>query len=130
EGPGDLVPDAHPGLDAHTRARGHVVALDPAGRGHEAAARVLAVDPELEGVAAADGVLVEDALPGGDAQLAAHQVHSGDLRGHGMLDLEPGVDLEEREGAVDADQELAGAGADVAGLAHDRLRGASQLTVT
>src|SRR5699024_9104064 len=51
EGPGDLVPGAHPGLDAHTRARGHVVALDPAGRGHEAAARVLAVDPELEGVA-------------------------------------------------------------------------------
>src|SRR5699024_902207 len=68
---GDLVPGAHPGLDAHARARGYVVALDPAGRGHEASARVLSVDPELEGVAAADGVLVEDPLPGGDAQLLA-----------------------------------------------------------
>ena len=40
-----------------------------------------------------------------------------------MLDLEAGVDLEEGDGAVLADQELAGAGADVAGLAQDRLGG-------
>ena len=39
-----------------------------------------------------------------------------------MLDLEAGVDLEEGDGAVLGDQELAGAGADVAGLAEDRLR--------
>ncbi len=38
-----------------------------------------------------------------------------------MLDLEPGVDLEEGDGAVLGDQELAGAGAVVAGLAQDRL---------
>ena len=40
-----------------------------------------------------------------------------------VLDLEPGVDLEEGDRAVLADQELAGAGADVAGLAQDRLGG-------
>ena len=40
-----------------------------------------------------------------------------------MLDLEPGVDLEEGDGAVLGDEELAGAGADVAGLAQDRLGG-------
>ena len=38
-----------------------------------------------------------------------------------VLDLEAGVDLEEGDGAVLADEELAGAGADVAGLAQDRL---------
>src|SRR6202041_469329 len=44
------------------------------------------------------------------------------------LDLQPGVDFEERDGAVLADQELAGAGAHVAGLAEDRLgRGAQDV---
>ena len=38
-----------------------------------------------------------------------------------MLDLQPGVDLEEGDGAVPGDQELAGAGADVPRLAEDRL---------
>ena len=38
-----------------------------------------------------------------------------------MLDLEPGVDLQEADRAVLADQELAGAGADVLRLAQDRL---------
>ena len=45
----------------------------------------------------------------------------GDLLGDGVLDLEPGVDLEEGDGAVLADEELAGAGADVPRLAQDRL---------
>ena len=38
-----------------------------------------------------------------------------------MLDLEAGVDLEEGDGAVLGDEELAGAGADVLRLAQDRL---------
>ncbi|MDQ0959544.1 hypothetical protein QFZ66_003422 [Streptomyces sp. B4I13] len=44
-----------------------------------------------------------------------------------MLDLEPGVDLQERDRAVDADEELHGAGADVAGLLQDGLGGGVQL---
>src|SRR5690606_15909487 len=46
-----------------------------------------------------------------------------DLLGHGVLDLQAGVDLEEGHGHVSADQELARARADVAGLAQDRDRG-------
>ena len=66
-------------------------------------------------------VVVAELLAVGDAELLAHQVDAGDLLGDRVLDLQPGVDLEEGDGAVLADQELAGAGADVAGLAQDRL---------
>ena len=69
------------------------------------------------------GVVVAELLAGGDAEHLADQVDAGDLLGHGVLDLEPGVDLEEGDGAVLGDEELAGAGADVAGLLEDRLGG-------
>jgi hypothetical protein len=44
-----------------------------------------------------------------------------------MLDLQPRVDLQERDGPVGGDEELAGAGADVSDLAQDRLRRGVQL---
>ena len=65
--------------------------------------------------------VVAERLAGGDAQLLADQVDAGDLLGHRVLDLQAGVDLEEGDGAVGAHEELAGPGADVAGLAQDRL---------
>ena len=49
-----------------------------------------------------------------------------DLLGHRVLDLQTGVDLEEGDQPVLADQELAGARADVAGLLADRLAGVVQ----
>ena len=88
-----------------------------AGGGHEVAAAVLGVDAELDGVAADLGVVVAELLAGGDAEHLADQVDAGDLLGDAVLDLEAGVDLEEGDGAVLGDEELAGAGADVAGLA-------------
>ena len=57
----------------------------------------------------------------GDPELLAYEVDAGDLLGHRVLDLQPGVDLEEGDGAVLADQELAGARADVPGLFEDGL---------
>ena len=68
-------------------------------------------------------VVVAELLAGGDAEHLADQVDAGDLLGDAVLDLEAGVDLEEGDGAVLADEELAGAGADVPGLAQDRLGG-------
>ena len=94
-----------------------------AGGGQEVAARVLAVDPELDGVPAQRRVVVAELLAVGDPELLADQVDARDLLGHRVLDLQAGVDLEEGDGAVLADEELAGAGAVVAGLAHDRLAG-------
>ena len=67
------------------------------------------------------GVVVAELLAGGDPEHLAHEVDAGDLLGHAVLDLEAGVHLEERDGAVLADEELAGAGADVPGLVQDRL---------
>ena len=68
-------------------------------------------------------VVVPELLAGRDPEHLAHQVDAGDLLGDAVLDLEPGVDLEEGDGAVPGDQELAGAGADVPRLAQDRLAG-------
>ena len=66
------------------------------------------------------GVVEHAAL--GDSELLAHEVDARDLFGDGVLDLQAGVHLEERDGAVFADEELAGAGADVADLFEDGLR--------
>ena len=98
-------------------ARRAGAAGDGAGRGQETAAGVLAVDPEFDGVAAdGAGSSIAQRLAVGDAEHLAHQVDAGDLLGDRVLDLQPGVDLEEGNGAVLADEEFAGAGADVAGL--------------
>ena len=60
-----------------------------------------------------------------------HQVDPGHQLGHRMLDLEAGVHLEEVEAAVGVEQELDGAGADVAHrrrrLHRRRSHGATQL---
>ena len=93
------------------------------GAGMKLRAAVLGVDPELDRVAADLRVVVPELLAGGDPEHLAHEVEAGDLLGDGVLDLEPGVDLEEGDGAVPGDEELAGAGADVPGLLEDRLAG-------
>ena len=70
------------------------------------------------------------ASAGCDEQLQLDEVEAGDHLRHRVLDLEAGVHLEERELAVAVEQELDGAGADVAdgarrgdrGLAHPRAR--------
>ncbi len=122
ERPGDDVAGGHPGVDADAGAAGEAQRVDRAGGGHEVPRRVLTVDPELDGVALGDGVAVVERAALGDAELLADEVDPGDLLGDRVLDLEPGVHLEEGDGAVAADEELAGAGADVADLPEDRLR--------
>ena len=95
---------------------------DRAGRGQEAAAGVLAVDPELEGVPARRRVLGDvERLAVGDPELLQHQVDARGLLGDRVLDLQAGVDLEEGDQAVLADQVLDRAGAVVAGLLADPL---------
>ena len=68
-------------------------------------------------------VVVAERLALGDAEHLPDQVDPGDLLADRVLDLQPGVDLEEADGAVLPDEELAGARADVAGQAQDVLGG-------
>ena len=58
--------------------------------------------------------------PVGDEQLQPHEVEAGDQLGHRVLDLEPGVHLEEGEAPVGQDEELDGAGVHVADGARPR----------
>ncbi len=110
----ELAADHRAGLDTgvqpHAGAGRRVELGHRAGGGQEAAAGVLAVDPELEGVAARRGILGQvQLLAVGDAELLAHQVDARGLLGDRVLDLQTGVDLEERDQPVLADQVFDGA---------------------
>ena len=62
-----------------------------------------------------------------------HQVDPGNLLGDRVLHLQTGVDLEEADGPVQADEELAGSGTDISGLLEDGSGGlveTGQLLVT
>ena len=110
------------GVDSDAGAGRLAVGGDGAGRRQEVASRILAVDAELEGVTTGFGVFGEaQNLALGNAELLADEVEAARLLGDGVLDLQPGVDLEEADDAVAADEELDRARAGVAGLAADRL---------
>src|ERR1700722_15492583 len=75
----------------------------------EVAGRVLGVDPALDRVAIERDVLLPQPQrpPLGDRDLLGDQVQPGDRLGDRMLDLDPGVHLQEVElAAVGVDQEL------------------------
>ena len=114
-------------VDTHAGPGGGHPCRQDAGSWQEAAPGILAVNAELDAVAAQHRVVVVDDAAVGDAELLAHEVDAGDLLAHGVLDLQSGIDLEEGDGAVLADEELARAGVVVAGLADDRLGGAVEL---
>ena len=99
------------------------------GCGEEVCGRVFAVDAELDAVSASGHAVVAERLAGGDAELFTHEVDPRDFLGHAVLNLEAGVDLEERDRSVQSDQELAGACALVLGLTQDGLRRTHELSV-
>ncbi len=119
----DLVAGHEPGVEPDPGAREraerdvvrHLEAGEPAALRLPVASRVLGVEPDLDGV---PGRLRgrRHAAALGHQQLLLHEVETGHQLGHRVLDLQPGVRLEEEE-AVAVEQELHGAGADVA----DRL---------
>ena len=103
---------------------GGVELTDRAGGGQEAAAGVLAVDAELDGVPARRRILGDlQRFAVGDLELLQHQVDARGLLGDGVFHLQAGVDLEEGDQAVLADQVLDGACAVVAGFLADALGG-------
>ena len=85
--------------------------------GRKPCLRVLGVEPDLDRVAAPTRRPPGENPSGSPAairELVGDEVAAGHELGHRVLDLEAGVHLEERERAAIVEQELAGAGADVA----------------
>ena len=99
---GNDIPGPNARIDAHPPPGRLSVGRDPPWRRHETARAVLGVDPALDRVAAKLDVGLREAqrLPGGDENLLAHDVDARHLLGHGVLDLDTGVHLEEVVGAV------------------------------
>ena len=93
---GDAVVDAHA-----LRLARRPVADEAAGRGQEAAIGILGIDAGLDRPAVELHVVLAEGelLAGGDADHLLDEVEAGHLLGHRMLDLEPGVHLEEVEAA-------------------------------
>ena len=111
----DVVAGLVAAVPAHAEAVGRrrSLVIVP-GRGQElAAGRVLGVDADLDRVAAprpsTSSCVNDSGSPDGDADLLLDEVDAGDHLGDGVLDLEPGVHLEEEELAVLV-EELDGAG--------------------
>ena len=116
-------------VEPQARPAGRAVVGDPAVVGREVVGRVLGRDPALDRVAVGlNRLLAVDAdlrvgqrLALGDQDLALDDVDARDDLGDGVLDLEPGVDLDEVERAgLVVDQELDRARVLVADLAADR----------
>ena len=72
--------------------------VEPSRARREVGGGVLGGDPELHGVPVQTGASrAVERLSAGDPQLPRHQVDPRDLLGHRVLDLDPGVHLDEGE---------------------------------
>ena len=107
----------------HARVDAHLIAFDrlaiahqPPGGRHELAVWILGIDARLDRPAVRADILLlqRQLLAGGDADHPFDQIDAVGEFGHRMLDLQPGVHLQEEEIAPLVDDELAGAGGVIA----------------
>ena len=117
-------------VDAYARPGRQPQQRDATGRGREPARGVLGVQAHLDRVAARRRRLALQAPAGGDLELHAHEIGAGHHLGHRVLDLQPRVDLHEREApARRLVEELGGARAAIAGRAREPHRGGRELAL-
>ncbi len=119
-----------PRVDADAGAGRQPQQADPAGGGREAARGVLGVQADLDRVPARRRRIALEPAAGRDVELEGDEVGARHDLGDGVLDLQPRVDLHEREllggGLV---EELDGGGAAVSDLAGELGRGRRQLAL-
>ncbi len=94
----DGVAGRDPGVDADARSLRELQELHLAGRGREAVVRVLRIEPDLDRVGDLGRALPRQRLAAGREDLQLDQVDAGRGLGDRVLDLQAGVDLEERKG--------------------------------
>src|SRR5262249_52433495 len=105
-------------IDPHAQSARRVIVHDLARRGTEGD-RIFRVDAALDGMAVEFHVALEEfeIAAGGDADLFEHEIDVGDHLGHGVLDLDARVHLDEIKLAVLV-EELDRADAEIFELAH------------
>ena len=106
----------NPAVDPNTETGRLAVFDDPARSWQESLARIFRVDTELDRMPVRFDTFERKRIILGDGQLGLHEVYPGHHLGDRVLDLEPGVHLEEIEVAIRVDQELA----DLVGEANGR----------
>src|SRR5262249_44152952 len=86
-------------------------------RGEVAVCRIFRVEPRLDGMSTRYNLLLGEwqALVRCNDELQAHQIQPHHQLGYGMLNLQPCIHLKEVVAPLRIQQELAGAGVDVAG---------------
>ena len=95
----------HARVDPHAGSPGQLEAGHGARGGEKLARRILGIQAELEGVTKWRRLRREvERRPLGDSELGGDDVDAGRLFGNGVLDLEAGVHLQERDRPVLADQ--------------------------
>ncbi|CAN3962762.1 putative HD-superfamily hydrolase, partial [Dysosmobacter welbionis] len=94
-----LAPAVQAGVHPHAGAAGEMEEIHPSGAGAEPLHRVFGVDAALDGMALERHILLPQAQrqAGGNPQLLAHQIHTGDQLGDAVLYLDAGVHLHEIE---------------------------------
>ena len=109
---------------------GRANSVDAPRRRGEVAVGVLGVEPGLDRVAELGRRLALEPPAPSDVQLQLHEVEPGGELGDRVLDLQPGVDLEEGEEPLGRlVEELDGAGVRVAGERAQALGGGPQLAL-
>ena len=118
------------GVDAHAGPAREAQQRDPPGRGREPAAGILGVQAHLDRVAVRRRRVALEPAAGRDVELERDEVGAGDHLGDGVLDLQPGVDLHEREALLARlVEELDGARAAVVRVSRQAHRRLGQLAL-
>ena len=87
-------------VDANAGAERELQQPHGARGGRKPVVRILGVEPGLDGVAELGRALAGERTAAGDEDLQLDQVDAGGGFGDRVFDLQPGVDLEEREGLL------------------------------
>src|SRR5436309_5025218 len=114
-----ISPGADPAVHTNERSAGLLVSADPPRSREEVPPRVLGIDPAFDRVAVRADLQTREGATQRDLDLQGDHVEPRHHLGDGVLDLDPGVHLEEVEGAVFVEDAFHRSGVEVAGFLRE-----------